>query len=74
MGSPVKQNKSAKTKKMADPHNVGGTGIKPRMGTPAVEFKGTFVHAAQHGGITRPREGYGGSHDDKIREHADHED
>jgi hypothetical protein len=69
-----KQNKGAKAKKMSNPHAVGGKPLEPRTGTPAVEFRGTMVHAKQMGGITRPAHGTHGSHDSKIREHADHED
>jgi hypothetical protein len=67
----VKQNKGAKPKRMSEPHD---SVVKAPKGDAAVEFRGTFAHAAKHTGVTRPSKGNAGSHDSKIREHADHED
>ena len=68
----VKQNKGARAKEMRGASS--GTPLKPRKGTCAVEMKGTFVHAEHHAGITRPHHHEAGSHDHKVREHAEHED
>lgn len=70
--TPLKQNKGSKAKEMSGASS--GAPLKPRKGTGAVRFKGTMVHAEHHEGITRPASGNAGSHDGKIREHAEHED
>lgn len=67
-----KQNKGTQAKEMSG--GSSGAPLKPRKGTCAVEMKGTFVHAEHHSGITRPAANAAGSHDSKIREHAEHED
>jgi hypothetical protein len=68
------QNKGHSPKKMKQSPGGGGNKLEPASGDSAVEFRGTFVHADQQAGITRPAKGHMGSHDSKIREHAEHED
>ena len=68
------QNKGVKAKEMKATHTSGTRGIVPGTGSPAVEFRGTYVHSEQRAGVTRPSKGNAGSHDSKIREHASHED
>ena len=70
-GSVVKQNAGSHVHEMSGASH--GAPLKPRRGTEAVQMKGTFVHSAHHSGITRPSDGSHGSHDGKVREHADHE-
>lgn len=70
----LKQNAGVKAKEMPEGKGGAGKSAKPAAGREAVEFKGTFVHAAQDAGVTRPAKDHAGSHDDKIREHAEHED
>jgi hypothetical protein len=59
---------------MPNTNKTGGRPVSPHAGESAVEFKGTYVHADHKSGVTRPAHGTHGSHDDRIREHADHED
>lgn len=73
-GVPTHQNKGIKPKHMKREHESGTKGIQPGTGSPAVEFRGTYVHAEPREGVTRPAKHNAGSHDSKIREHADHED
>lgn len=67
-----KQNKGVRAKEMKG--GSSGSPLKPRKGSCAVEMKGTYVHADHRAGITRPHKHEAGSHDSKIREHADHND
>lgn len=68
----LKQNKGTKAKEMSG--GSSGSPLKPRKGSEAVEMKGTFVHGKHHAGITRPHSHEAGSHDHKVREHAEHND
>ena len=71
----MRQNKGAKPKEMHPKRHGGSKSQVPgATGETAVEFRGTYVHTAQHEGVTRPSKGNAGSHDHKIREHADHND
>jgi hypothetical protein len=68
-----KQNAGVKPKEMPNKRKGVEESKKPSAGRDAVEFRGTFVHAEPQAGVTRPKGDHAGSHDDKAREHAEHD-